>query len=104
MAGEAEDITVVRKPGRDKYGDRKPGPAAELIVGGCQFAPGPSREVSFAVEQVLTDGTVYAPAGTAVLPSDQIRRNKTGELYDVFGQPQDWGSAGVVIVLKKASG
>lgn len=104
MAGEAEDITVVREPGRDKYGDRKTGPDVEFVVSGCQFAPGPSREVNFAAEQVLTDATVYAPAGTAVLPSDKVRRNKTGDLYGVVGKPQDWGLAGVVILLKQTTG
>lgn len=102
MAGELESVIVVRKPGRDKFGDRVPGPDGEFPLDGCQFAPGPSREVNFAATQVESDATVYAPAGSVVLPTDKIRRK--GVLYDVVGLPQDWGSAGVVIVLKLTTG
>lgn len=102
MAGETETVTIVRKPKKDKFGDYVTGADVEFDVDGCQFAPGPSRELNFAAAQVESDATLYAPAGTQVLPTDKIRRK--GEMYDVVGRPQDWGSAGVVIILKFTTG
>lgn len=95
-------ITVVRKPAKDKYGDRPAGGAVEFDVPGCQFAPGVSHEQNFGAQQVTGDATVYAPAGTKVLATDQVRY--LGDLYDVAGRPDDWGAAGYVIVLKYSTG
>lgn len=102
MAGN-ETVTVVRTPGRDAFGDPLPGSATEFDVAGCLFAPGPSRELGFAANQVDSDGTVYAPPGTDVLATDKVRVRE--RLYSVVGDPQDWGNdAGVVIVLRRVTG
>lgn len=102
MAGDTETVTVVRPPGRDRFGDPLPGTAVEFAVPGCQFAPGPSQEIGFASNTVDTDGTVYAPPGTTVYPTDQVRVR--GDLFQVVGVPQVWGSFGVVIVLRRVTG
>jgi hypothetical protein len=101
-AGDTETVTVIRPPGRNPYGDPLPGSAVESDLPGCLFAPGPSREVAAGANQVDTDGTVYAPPAADVLATDRIRVR--GEVYSVVGHPQDWGSSGVVIVLRRVTG
>jgi hypothetical protein len=99
----SEPVVVISPPGRDRFGDPTPGSATEVEVPGCLFAPGPSRELGFAANQVDTDGTVYAPPGTVVHPTDQVRVHD--QTYNVVGDPQDWGAgAGVVIVLRRVTG
>jgi len=95
-------VTVVRGTGRDPYGDPKPGAATEFQVDGCLFAPGPSRELAFAAATVTSDATIYGPPAMDIRPTDRVRVN--GQLYSVVGDPQDWGSAGTVVVLRKTTG
>jgi hypothetical protein len=98
-----ETVTVIRPPGRDPFGDPLPGTTVEFDVGGCLFAPGPSRELGFAANQVTSDGTIYAPPGTDVNPTDRVRVRDA--VYSVVGEPQDWGAGvGVVIVLRRVTG
>jgi hypothetical protein len=101
-AGDTETVTVVRPTGRDAFGDPLPGTPAEHDIPGCLFAPGPSTENNTAAQQVDTDATVYAPPGADVLATDRVRAR--GNLFDVVGDPQVWGRAGVVIVLRKVTG
>lgn len=101
-AGDTETVTVIRPTGRDAFGDPQPGVPTEFDVPGCLFVPGPSRELGFAANQVDTDGTIYAPAGTDVQPSDKVRVR--GDVYAVVGEPQVWGSFGTVIVLRRVTG
>lgn len=93
---------MIRPPGRDRFGDRLPGAATETDLPGCLFAPGPSREVGFAANTVDTDGTIYAPPGSDVRETDQIRVR--GEVYNVVGKPQVWGTSGVVVALRRVTG
>ncbi len=102
MAGERETVTILRPPGRDRFGDPLPGATEEIDVEGCLFAPGPSKELGPAANTVDTDATVYAPPETVVESTDRIRVR--GDVYGVVGKPQDWGSAGVVIVLRQVTG
>jgi len=101
-AGDTETVTVIRPPGRDRFGDLLPEASSEFDVPGCLFAPGPSKELGFAANTVDTDGTIYAPPGTEVLPTDQVRVR--GDVYSVVGKPQVWGNAGVVIVVRLVTG
>jgi hypothetical protein len=97
-------VTVVRPGGRNAYGDDV-GAVTQFDIEGCLFAPGPSREPGFADLQVQTDGTVYAPAGppaTDVRPTDRMLVR--GLLYSVVGEPQNWGSSGVVVALHRQTG
>jgi hypothetical protein len=98
-----ETVTVIRPAGRDNFGDPLPGDPLEFEVGGCLFAPGPSRELNAAANTVDTDATIYGPPGMNVLATDQVRAH--GHLYTVVGDPQDWGSgAGTVVVLRRTTG
>lgn len=97
-----ETVTVVRPPAKGRFGDPVPGTAAEIPVEGCLFAPGPSGENLDGANQVDATGTVFAPAGTVVRPSDRLRVR--GELYEVAGKPMDWGTSGVQIPLRQVTG
>jgi hypothetical protein len=107
MPDQVETVTRVRPPTKDPFGDIT-GPAAELDIGGCLFAPGPSPEAApgQGSNQVTIDGTVYAPPGSPdVLPTDQLRIR--GDLYQVVDRPQQWGpggNAGVVIGVRRTTG
>lgn len=100
--GDQVTIAVIRPPAKDTFGDPLPGPAVEVLVPGCLFAPGATTENLVAAMQVNADATVYAPPGTDVRPADQVRVR--GDVYDVAGKPQDWGRAGVVILLRQVTG
>ncbi len=99
MAGERETVTVIRPPALDAFGDPAAGDDAEFDVSGCLFAPGSSNEMGVGTQQVDTDATVYGPPGMDVRPTDRIRIR--GDVYSVVGDPQDWGSAGIVVGLRK---
>lgn len=103
--GDQITVDVIRPPAKDGFGDPLPGTGITFPIPGCLFAPGPSIENLDAANQVQTDGTVYAPPGAPsvnVRPDDQMRVR--GDVYQVFGKPQDWGSAGVVILLRLVTG
>lgn len=98
-----ETVVVIRSLGKNRYGDPLPGTPEEFELEGCLFAPGPSQESTFASEQVETAGTVYAPPGSDVRPTDKLRIR--GVVYEVVGDVQQWGvGAGTVIVLKRYGG
>lgn len=109
MAG-TEDVVVVRKPARDRFGNIPAGATQRWTVGGWQFAPGPSREMGLTVGQVETDGTLYGPpvvqinqnVPNGILPTDLIEVR--GDAYQVVGRVQDWGASGSVVVLKLVTG
>lgn len=99
MAGDIETVVRIRPPGRDPYGDPLPRWTTEVEIPGCRLAPGPSRELGLGTNQVDSDATLYGPPGIDVEPTDRLRVR--GQVYSVVGDPQDWGSAGVVVVLRK---
>lgn len=109
MAG-SENVTVVREPRRDTFGNRTAGTTSRWTVPGWQFAPGPSAEMGLGGGQIETDGTLYGPPVTVIAaavpdgiqPTDRIEVR--GDPYEVVGRVQDWGRAGAVIVLKRVTG
>jgi hypothetical protein len=101
-AGDTETVQVIRPPGRDRFGDPLPGAATEFDLPGCLFAPGPSREPGFATNMVDTDGTLYAPPASDVRATDRVRVR--GDVYEVVGKPQVWGTSGVVVALREVTG
>lgn len=109
MAG-TETVVVVRKPKRDGFGNIPAGATQRWEVPGWQFAPGPSQEMGLGGGQVDTDGTLYGPPVTdinqtvvdGIQPTDLIEVR--GDLYQVVGRVQDWGSSGSVVVLKRVTG
>lgn len=99
---DTETVTVVRPTGRDKYGDPLPGTPVEFDVGGCLFAPGKSMELTNGSNIVEADAAIYGPSGMDVEATDKLRIR--GQLYEVMGQPQNWGSAGTVIPVRRTTG
>ncbi len=101
MAGEEESVTVIRVGRRDPFGDPAAGNPPEFEIAGCLFAPGGSEEIGGGSAGVDTEAKIYGPPGADVRSTDRIRAR--GQVYTVVGDPQDWGSAGVVISLRKAA-
>ena len=101
--GDVETVTVIRPPAKDLFGDLLPGDSTEFDIDGCLIAPGGSDEVNFVAGQVDSDLKVYGPAGMPpVLPTDRMLVR--GLVYRVVGEPQVWGTAGVVVALRKVTG
>ncbi len=92
---------MIRVGRRDVFGDPAAGNPPEFELAGCLFAPGVSEENGVGSAGVDTDAKIYGPAGADVRASDRIRVR--GQVYTVVGDPQDWGSAGMVIALRKAA-
>nr|WP_307818806.1 hypothetical protein [Streptomyces sabulosicollis] len=111
-----ETVTIVRPGasiGYDEYGAEIPGPAEEISVPGCGVAPrdgnaAGGNEQTQARDTVIIGLTLYAPAGTDLRPTDQVR--VAGVLYDVEGQAGTFkspftGSGGpVVAALERVTG
>jgi hypothetical protein len=106
----AEDVTVVREPKRDGFGNRPAGAVGRFVVPGWDFAPGPTREPVANAGLVESDGTLYGPPVTVITdivpdgikPTDKIEVR--GDPYQVIGRVQDWGIDGTVILLKRVTG
>lgn len=110
-----DTVTILRPgaPTRDGYGNDVPGPPTEIPVPGCGIAPrdgtgaGANEDVD-ARDTVITGLTLYAPYGTDIRATDQIR--VAGDLYEVDGLPGSYrspftGSTGpVVAALKLVTG
>ncbi|GAA2108182.1 hypothetical protein [Streptomyces synnematoformans] len=110
-----ETVTVVRPgpPTQDEYGNDLPGVPTETEVAGCGIAPrdgngAGGNEITDARDTVIIGLTLYAPAGTDLRATDQVRVG--GILYDIDGEP-GWftspftGSFGpVVAALERVSG
>lgn len=65
--------------------------ATELDIPGCGVAAGPTTDPNFdARDMVVSDFTVYAPAGTEVFPSDRVIVR--GFACEVVGRPFEWRS------------
>lgn len=82
---------------------------AELDIPGCAVASGPTSDPNLdARDMVVSDFTVYAPAGTEVFPSDRVIVR--GFVCEVVGRPFDWVSPftgrtpGVVILANVVEG
>lgn len=109
---EGETVTIVRPgaPTEDEYGNDVPGTPAEITLTGCAIAPADgtgagSNEMVDARDTVLFALTLYAPHGTDLRPTDQVRVG--GVLYDVYGQPGGFrspftGSTGPVVATLSA--
>lgn len=100
-----DEVVIVRPgpPTEDVYGNDVPGPSTEIPVPGCAVAPreAGSTELTDARDTVIEGLVLYAPHGTVVRPTDQVRVG--GDLYEVVGQPGSFrspftGSTGPVVV------
>lgn len=103
-----DTVVIVRPgpPGEDIYGNDTPGPPTEIPVAGCAVAPRGgsgtgSDEMTDARDTVITGLILYAPYGTDIRSTDQVRIG--GGLYEVHGQSGSYrspftGSTGPVVV------
>lgn len=103
-----DEVVIVRPgpPTEDVYGNDVPGVPTEIPVPGCGVAPrdgtgAGSNELTDARDTVIEGLVLYAPHGTDVKPTDQVRVG--GDLYEVVGQPGSFrspftGSTGPVVV------
>lgn len=104
-----ETVVLLRPPVKARFGDPGAGTPARWDVPNTLFAPGPSTEASVGANTVDSDATVYPPAAIRTLvpggpkPTDQFEVR--GQLYDIVGDPQDWGARQrMVILLRKVTG
>ncbi|MFE1321594.1 hypothetical protein [Kitasatospora phosalacinea] len=92
-----ETVVVLRRgpsTGRDGLGLPIPGPLTETPLPGCvvtprQATPAVGGEQQQARDTVIVGWTVYAPPGSDVRTTDQVRIR--GQVCDVTGEPGDWG-------------
>lgn len=110
-----DTVTIVRPgpPTRDAYNNDVPGTPMETEVSGCGVAPrdgtgAAANELTEARDTVISGLILYAPYGTDIRATDQVRVG--GELYEVEGLPGGFrspftGSTGpVVAALKLVTG
>ncbi|WP_459650263.1 hypothetical protein [Kitasatospora sp. Ki12] len=94
---------------QDAYGNDVRGAATEADIDGCRVLP-PSGQTAASVEaveardQVVILRVLFAPAGTDLRATDQIRH--AGTAYEVHGQPSEYPGhlAHVEVNLKAVSG
>ncbi|KWT61831.1 hypothetical protein ADL21_11130 [Streptomyces albus subsp. albus] len=80
--------TVVRSLGQDAFGDPLPGDPTETPVSGTSLQPSASTESTGGRDTVVTEWVWFAPTGTDVRATDQVRFR--GLLCDVDGDPLPW--------------
>jgi hypothetical protein len=83
----SDTVTVLRGRARDNFGDLQ-GSDTGTSVTGCSVQPTSASESTDAGELLVTNATLYAPAGTDVLPTDRVQW--LGAVYAVDGQPARW--------------
>jgi hypothetical protein len=83
----SDTVTVLRGRTRDRFGDLQ-GSDAGTDVGGCSVQPTSATESDGDGELLVTSITLYAPAGTGILPTDRVQW--AGDVYAVDGQPAAW--------------
>lgn len=88
MSLGSQTVTVVRPPGRDRFGDVIPGSGGETAVAGCSVQPDASSELTDGRDAITTGLRAWLPAGTDVLATDRVRYD--GELYAIDGRPSRW--------------
>src|SRR5690348_8965393 len=84
----AEDFTILSRTvtGQDGYGDDVYG-ATETATSGA-FAPAGSVELTDSRDTVMAFPTIYLSPGAPVpAATDQIRREATGYVYGIDGEP-----------------
>lgn len=101
-------VTLLRRTvsGQDAFGNDVMAETSTVVLGA--FAPGGSSEVTQGQDVVITQPTVYLPAGTAVTPADGVEI--AGDRYEVDGSPNDWlnpftgSQPGVEVRLRRVTG
>jgi hypothetical protein len=92
----------IDRDGNDVYS------TVETTIEDCAFDPGGSTELVQGQDMVITQPTLYVPAGTVVDSYAAFLIN--GQKFEVDGSPNDWSSPftgwtpGVAIRLKRVTG
>ncbi|MGZ6806389.1 MAG: hypothetical protein ACXVGG_07115 [Mycobacteriaceae bacterium] len=83
-----QTVTLVKrvKSGQDAFGNDVYSTTTVAVSGA--FAPGGSSEQLQGQDVVITQPTVYLPAGTDVSAVDAI--DVAGQRFEVDGSPNDW--------------
>lgn len=99
-------ITRAKTGARDSDGNYIYAETSAVVTGA--FAPGGSTELVQGQDTVISQDTVYLPAGTTVAATDQIQIGSRRWLVD--GSPNDWANpftgwtAGVEVKLQQVNG
>lgn len=80
----SDTVTVLRGQSRDRLGDVT-GSDTSTDVAGCMVQPTAATESTDNGEMLVTNVTLFAPAGTDVLATDRVRW--LDSVYEVDGQP-----------------
>lgn len=106
-----ETVVLVRPPGKARFGDHATGDPQRYDVGNTLIAPAGSTESGegAGANQVDTLMTIYPPHSLVDLvpggPQATDEFEVRGELFQVVGEPQDWGARErMVIRLRKVDG
>lgn len=85
-----DDVTIIRTPGRDHFGDPIAEEPGEVRVPGCCIQPASSSETTTSGDTVVTTVNLWMPAGTDVRASDHVRFDNADGIYAVDGEPARW--------------
>lgn len=109
MSGET--VSVLRgNPATDRYNNTVIdwSSPASVDVAGCAVAPRASSEENAGRTAVIVGLSLYAPAGTDILPTDRVVVR--GVTYEVDGEPGEWvnpltgARPGIEVALKRVTG
>lgn len=83
----SDTVTVLRGRTRDNFGNLQ-GSDTGTDVTGCSVQPASASESTDRGELLVTNVTVYLPAGTDILATDRV--SWLGTVYAVNGKPAVW--------------
>lgn len=103
-----DQVTILRRTaaGTDAYGNTVLTAVPQTVIGA--FDPGGSTELVQGQDMVVSQPTVYLPAGTVVGATDALV--VAGVTYEVDGAPRPWRSPftgvpfGVAVKVKAVTG
>lgn len=106
-----EVVFLVRPPAKARFGDRAAGTPQRFEIRNVLFAPGGSTETvqGSGANQTDIDATIYPPHSIVDAVPDGPQQTDQfevrGLLYQVVGEPQDWGARQrMVIALRRVEG
>lgn len=83
----SDTVTILRGRTRDDFGNLQ-GSDSATDVTGCSVQPSSAIEATDHGELLVTNATVYLPAGTDILATDRVMW--LGDVYAVNGPPARW--------------
>lgn len=83
----SDTVTILRGRTRDAWGNLT-GTDSETPAGGCLVQPLGGVEATDRGEMVVTNVTLFVPAGTDITATDRVRWR--GRVYAVNGPPEAW--------------